>query len=330
MIAKQSINEKVCDGIEEAEILSPPKSYAIIKRKKYINALTCYQEGEAFLVPIGSIDNTELTCEGIIIEGVKATPTMINGFHNDEATNEIMNKLVYIWALYNFFLANYSVIYKSPSRIVKLKYRDILGFMHKNKDDSKLLKETILSLRQVVGVIGDTVLPVIMLVGSDNKYLYIRSPYLGQLIKRLIDDKNYISKNEVDCINRANTYVANSSILGQRNHRAVELVHIIVALMANHYQNDPCISLKKLYSRATILRHVLLRTEKRLKDQELRRVFTLMMEYLHKFTGLKMKYVARASSHNHMSLYIPVWQDLEEDAEDIFFHFAKHTVKNKT
>ena len=174
-----------------------------------------------------------------------------------------------------------------------------------SSDGITFARNIIMSYQTVLGIMGGTknpsIYPVMLYTGydADSNIVTFTSPYMNVLIMRMLyqsvqrdrQGKPKLTTSGKPFMLPTHSYLVKSSIMKEKNKRAVEIVCIIVTLIEQAGDNIPHISAQTIIDRVPDLKDALeTATKPSNKNLILKRAFSKAWELLKTQTGLEKAY----------------------------------------
>lgn len=298
-----------------------PEKVAVPTFKPYQNALSLWQDGNAYLQASINVENLKFQDGKLFFEdptGVMrkiSEVELITNFKTKEPITNI-NGLPLLRAYYSIILQNYlqATAKNEPlPKVATLYLPDLLRYFHYNGEVNDLVIQTIVSkmssFRNVIGVmkivrngkIDYSYYPIFHFGGYDaeTNTIELYSPYLNKVVETIHREaikmnqrtkQPILDKNGQLIHLPANSYLIKPSIVFERNLAAVEFVCIIVQVIEQAGDNTPHIKASTLIYRNPQFEVRLNETEGKYKSQLLHRVFKRTWELLRDQTDLLSTY----------------------------------------
>ena len=319
------------------DVVDMPEKYAIITQQQYQNAMGLFQEGNAYLQPLDTVDGLEYKDGKLYFRGLPASEAELKQYYSDEVPELIDLPLLRVFysIVLNTFLRNLKDG-KPQTPTLSVYLPDLFAFWGRrniNREQTVELIDLIMSYHTLVGVVDGNILPVLLYVGEDREKntLSFMSPYMNRVIEKIYKvsirtDKNgkpKLKKNGEPQTLPVYSYLIKPTIKGERNQKAVEIVHIVTTLIERAGDNEPHISAKTIVERNMQLRYSLQGATPANQNTMLKRAFTKAWELLRKQTDLEKVYPGIELPDPKDPKNIPTMSQLEKTIFT-FKHNGKH------
>jgi len=320
-------------------ISHPPTNYAIITDPKYQYAFCFYQSRQAYLQPCNPNENVTLGDFGLCLNGFPVSADEIKSIY----TNDIptMN-LTLLKVFFNIMLYEYScnpIKNRASPQVIRIYLPELFRYIGKktvSRNEVLSIINEMLRFHQLVGIIDGDILPVMLYMGEEQSTntLSFSSPYIYRVIEKLsaVSIQKETSGTQ-RTIKTAPTnkkpvysYLISPSIYNERNFRAVEIVHIIVALIEQAGNNSPSIKAKTIVERVTSLQDAINKAKPADRNKLLKRTFSKAFELLRTHTDLEKVYTNIQLPDPMDKKNIPTMSKLES-TKYIFTHQGKNKKK---
>lgn len=291
-----------------------PDAYIVPTLNGYQNAVSLYQDGNAYLQPLITTDNLQFRDGKLFFKGriEQISEVELQDLKTKQGIEEINLNLLgsYYGIILNQF---YEKINKKEklSPVIKLAISDLAAYMGKRPNQTKeeieaLIKHT-QSFHNIIGVEHITrngkpdksYWPLLNFEGYDasENSISFSSPYINHIVETIYKqsirrDKNgkakFKSDGKTPLTVASHSYLIKGSIAAERNRDAVQNVVIIVDIIERAGKNTPHFRIQTVIDRNPQLKQRLENSSN--KVQLLRRVFTKTWELLKKQTILTEVY----------------------------------------
>lgn len=293
-----------------------PSNLAIITNDKYKNSLTLQQNGGAYLQPLATTEGLQYDGENLFFQGFPASEATLREINKDKDVPIEAIDLPLLRMFYSIILSDFEQNTKKlgvVNEIVTVYVPDLAAILGKkrnlSKNDITSIIEKTSSFQTIYGVIKDpdrpngigTAVPLLVWMGYDAEFNTIRfaSPYMTRLIKRIYnvsirkDRKGspHLKKDGTPLLEVSHSYLIKSSIVKERNKRAVEIVMVVVTTIEQSGKNTPHLKANTIIERIPQLQRAFNKTKTTSnKNLLLSRTFKKAWELLESQTKLRDKY----------------------------------------
>lgn len=293
-----------------------PSNLAIITNDKYKNSLTLQQNGGAYLQPLATTEGLQYDGENLFFQGFPASEATLREINKDKDVPIEAIDLPLLRMFYSIILSDFEQNTKKlgvVNEIVTVYVPDLAAILGKkrnlSKNDVTSIIEKTSSFQTIYGVIKDpdrpngigTAVPLLVWMGYDAESNTIRfaSPYMTRLIKRIYnvsirkDRKGspHLKKDGTPLLEVSHSYLIKSSIVKERNKRAVEIVMVVVTTIEQSGKNTPHLKANTIIERIPQLQRAFNKTKTTSnKNLLLSRTFKKAWELLESQTKLRDKY----------------------------------------
>lgn len=293
-----------------------PSNLAIITNDKYKNSLTLQQNGGAYLQPLATTEGLQYDGENLFFQGFPASEATLREINKDKDIPIEAIDLPLLRMFYSIILSDFEQNTKKlgvVNEIVTVYVPDLAAILGKkrnlSKNDITSIIEKTSSFQTIYGVIKDpdrpngigTAVPLLVWMGYDAESNTIRfaSPYMTRLIKRIYnvsirkDRKGspHLKKDGTPLLEVSHSYLIKSSIIKERNKRAVEIVMVVVTTIEQSGKNTPHLKANTIIERIPQLQRAFNKTKTTSnKNLLLSRTFKKAWELLESQTKLRDKY----------------------------------------
>ena len=292
-----------------------PSNLAIITNDKYKNSLTLQQNGGAYLQPLATTEGLQYDGENLFFQGFPASEATLREINKDKDVPIEAIDLPLLRMFYSIILSDFEQNTKKlgvVNEIVTVYVPDLAAILGKkrnlSKNDITSIIEKTSSFQTIYGVIKDpdrpngigTAVPLLVWMGYDAETNTIRfaSPYMTRLIKRIYNvsiRKNrkgspQLKKDGTPLLEVSHSYLVKSSIVKERNKRAVEIVIVVVTTIEQSGKNTPHLKASTIINRIPQLKKTYNDTPAKHKNRVLTRAFKKAWELLETQTNLRKKY----------------------------------------
>lgn len=293
-----------------------PSNLAIITNDKYKNSLTLQQNGGAYLQPLATTEGLQYDGENLFFQGFPASEATLREINKDKDVPIEAIDLPLLRMFYSIILSDFEQNTKKlgvVNEIVTVYVPDLAAILGKkrnlSKNDITSIIEKTSSFQTIYGVIKDpdrpngigTAVPLLVWMGYDAESNTIRfaSPYMTRLIKRIYnvsikkDRKGspHLKKDGTPLLEVSHSYLIKSSIVKERNKRAVEIVMVVVTTIEQSGKNTPHLKANTIIERIPQLQRAFNKTKTTSnKNLLLSRTFKKAWELLESQTKLRDKY----------------------------------------
>ena len=293
-----------------------PSNLAIITNDKYKNSLTLQQNGGAYLQPLATTEGLQYDGENLFFQGFPASEATLREINKDKDIPIEAIDLPLLRMFYSIILSDFEQNTKKlgvVNEIVTVYVPDLAAILGKkrnlSKNDITSIIEKTSSFQTIYGVIKDpdrpngigTAVPLLVWMGYDAESNTIRfaSPYMTRLIKRIYnvsirkdrEGSPHLKKDGTPLLEVSHSYLIKSSIVKERNKRAVEIVMVVVTTIEQSGKNTPHLKANTIIERIPQLQRAFNKTKTTSnKNLLLSRTFKKAWELLESQTKLRDKY----------------------------------------
>lgn len=293
-----------------------PSNLAIITNDKYKNSLTLQQNGGAYLQPLATTEGLQYDGENLFFQGFPASEATLREINKDKDVPIEAIDLPLLRMFYSIILSDFEQNTKKlgvVNEVVTVYVPDLAAILGKkrnlSKNDITSIIEKTSSFQTIYGVIKDpdrpngigTAVPLLVWMGYDAESNTIRfaSPYMTRLIKRIYnvsirkDRKGspHLKKDGTPLLEVSHSYLIKSSIVKERNKRAVEIVMVVVTTIEQSGKNTPHLKANTIIERIPQLQRAFNKTKTTSnKNLLISRTFKKAWELLESQTKLRDKY----------------------------------------
>lgn len=293
-----------------------PSRLAVITNAQYNAGLSLTQTGGAYLYPIASTDGLRYDGETLFFKGLPTSEATLKEINKNKDVSIDTIDLPLLRMFYSIILSDFEANSKQlgiVNETVKVYVPDLAALLGKgrniSKNDIKAIIDKTSSFQTIYGIFKDpqktngigTAMPLLVWLGYDENENTIKfaSPYMTELIKRIYNvsirrDENgtpLLKKDGFPQLNASHSYLIKSSIVKERNKRAVEIVMIVVTTIEQAGSFKPHIKARTIIERNQQLKDALDKTETvSNKNILLKRAFSKAWELLDTQTTLREKY----------------------------------------
>ena len=283
-----------------------PKNMPIITNRCLQYAISLNPNGHGYLQPLKPDQDLQVVNGTIRFKGLPATTATLKEIYRNTGLEEF--NLSFLRMMYGIILKRFEETYQigQQEEIITIYFPDFAKRIGKSpntsKGDRRALQENIGAFHNVAGVTETgSVLPVLLFLGyfAETDTFKICSPYLNYVIEQVYKKSIYknragkemLKSNGLPVTKAGHSYAIKSEITKERNHRAVEIVVIIVTVIEQAGNGTPHISAKTIIERNPALLESINNTASVSdKNKKLNRAFTKAFELLRSCTCLKEKY----------------------------------------
>lgn len=294
---------------------SLPSNLAIITNNQYRESLSLRQSGGNYLLPLASTDGLSYDGNNLYFKGLPASEATLREINKDKNIPIESIDLPLLRMFYSIILADFetnarkfgvvneSVIVYVPDLAVLLgKKRNL------SKNDLNSIIEKTASFQTIYGVLKDqkrpngigSALPLLTWMGyhEETNTIQFASPYMTELIRRIYNvsirrDKQGAPKIKKDgslLLEVSHSYLVKSSIVKERNKRAVEIVMVVVTTIEQAGKKVPHLKARTIVERIPQLQEAYEKATVTNKNRVLSRAFKKAWELLETQTSLRKKY----------------------------------------
>lgn len=291
-----------------------PANIALITNSQYKDSLTLRKTGGAYLQPLASTDGLLFDGKTLFFQGFPASEATLKEINKDKEVEIESIDLPLLRMFYSIILSDFENTRQSGevNEVVTVYMPDLASLLGKkrniSKNDIKSIIEKTASFQTIYGVLKDpkrpngigTAVPLLVWMGynEDTNTIRFASPYMTELIKRIYNvsirkNKNgtpLLKKNGTPLLEASHSYLIKSSIVKERNKRAVEIVMIVVATIEQAGNNTAHLKASTIIERIPQLKDAYKQASKTNKNRILARAFKKAWELLNTQTTLKNKY----------------------------------------
>lgn len=299
-------------------ITEAPKAYIIPTMPKYQNSMSLYQEGNAYLQMLKTVDNLQCRDGQLIFNDPRIRNVKLKDLTTMEGIEDI--DLITLKQLYGIIFDQYekSGFCKLPQSIA-VHISILAGRNDPNENEITAIIDKIKSYHNITGVILNgcsSRTPSYYQIlnfeyyDSEHNVIGFNSPYMTYVIKEICEKairkdkkgKPKLKKDGTPLRKPMNSYMI-FDVEHERNRAAVRNVEIIVALIETAGNNTPHIKAKTLIERNVQLAERLQQDKN--PNRLLSRVFKRTWELLRDKTRLKESYKGIALPDPDKKAYIP-------------------------
>lgn len=314
-----------------------PANIAIITNDQYKGGLGLNQTGGAYLYPLATSDGLRYDGKTLFFQGLPTSEATLKEINKDKEVAIDNIDLPLLRMFYSIILMDFmdnSSKLGVVNETVSVYVPDLASLLGKGRNISKLDIKNIIdktsSFQTIYGVIKDpqrpkgigSAVPLLVWMGYDEKTNTIKfaSPYMTQLIKRIYnvsikkDAKGLpiIKKNGEALLDASHSYLIKSSIVKERNKRAVEIVIVVVTTIEQAGKYTPHLKAKTIIERIPQLQESLDKAKTNSdKNKILKRAFTKAWELLGTQTELRTKYPTIELPDPNNPKYIPTMATID-------------------
>ena len=294
-----------------------PLSLALITNAQYRESLSLTEQREgSYLVPsVLSADDMVYDGTTLFIKGCPASEANLREINKDKNVPIEKIDLPLLRMFYSIILSDFmnnAHQFGVVNETVTVYVPDLAELLGKGRNIGKKDVEAIIkkaaSFQTICGVLKDpkrpngigTVLPLLLWQGyyEDSNTIRFQSPYMTELIRRIYDvsirrDKMGIPKLKKDgtpILEASHSYLVKSSIVKERNKRAVEIVMIVVATIEQSGTRVPHLRARTIIERIPQMQEAYVSATQGNKNRVLMRAFKKAWELLETQTKLREKY----------------------------------------
>ena len=319
-------------------ITEAPKAYIIPTMPKYQNSMSLYQEGNAYLQMLKTVDNLQCKDGKLIFNDPRIRNVRLQDLKTMEGIENI--DLITLKQLYGIIFNQYELSgFNNLPQSIAVHVSVLAGRTNPNETEVSAIIDKIKSYHNITGVILDgysTRIPSYYQIlnfeyyDSEHNVIAFNSPYMTYVIKEMCEkaiqkDRKGLPKLKKDGTpyrNPINSYMI-YGVEHERNRAAVRNIEIIVALIETAGDNTPRIKAKTLIERNVQLAERL--KEDTHPNRLLARVFKRTWELLRDKTRLKEFYQGISLPDPKDKTYMPTMATLNTTV----FTF-KHKGKKQT
>lgn len=251
-----------------------PTAVAAVTLSNYDNAISLYENGNAYLAPLPGTDGLKFEDGKMYFEGSLApiSEAQLQNMKTKESISTI--DLPLLRSFYSILLAETQKNQKKLD-IVSLYVPDLAAYLGKprnlNEERIQSIIVDVQKFHNIVGLIktpwGDSIFPVLNFEGYDKETntISFSSPYMNYLINKLQEltvrkdskGKPKLKKNNEPLRLPSHSYAIKSDIVKERNKNAVENVFIIVTTIEQAGNNTPHLAASTIVERNPQLKQAL-------------------------------------------------------------------------
>lgn len=293
---------------QAGDVADIPSYLPVITNRKYQNSISLTEDKTAYLQPIHSAESLVFANGKLLFEGLPMTAARLRRISTNNGIENIDLPLLRVF--YGIILERFSQsICKGNyvEEVVTIYYPDFARRIGKSsnisRSDVEALIGSILRFHTILGVTekGKEILPVLLYIREDrqNNTISFSSPYMTRVIMDVYDASikrdrmglPVMKQNGLPLTAPAYTYLIRSSLAKERNHKAAEIVVIIVRLIEIAGNSTPHIRASTIVDRNCLLSECLNKTERASdKNKVLKRSFAKAFELLITQTRLQEVY----------------------------------------
>lgn len=312
---------------KEGELLAMPANLALPTRKPYEYAISTVENPTAYLQPMIQAVADGLTFENGVLyfRGMEASEANLIQYYDKTPKAVADLDTITLRGLYTATLKAIEQKGRTQEAIEAMardpqflfhsdtfyvpKLLENMGYApNPGKDVVQALVDTLISYTNIMGVMEEQAMgrkfkalyPVMQFRGyvERTNRITFSSPYLNLLVLRVLQaaiqtdghDRPKLKSNGQPFMLPSHTYLVKSSIMKERNKRAVEIVCAIVTLIEQAGDNVPNIKFQTLIDRCPSLKNTLEAASPPNRNIILRRTFTKVWELLRTQTHLTEVY----------------------------------------
>lgn len=285
------------------DIVDVPCRLPVITDCRYQNALT-FSRGGAGLRLLSHAGALKYQSGKLMYKGLPVKSATLDGLCTDEGTDRV--SLALLRALYAVMLAarpSPALENRAPDSRFTFYYPEFArktGKPRTGKHDICEFTRNMGLLQGVIGIVGDSILPVLSFMEHDaakNTFTFA-SPYMEKLIREIYAASLRTDKNGVPLLRKngepqtlpSHSYLVDMAIAKEKNKRAVEIVLVIVALIEQAGNHTPHIRAGTVIERVPLLREGLRGKTAGCRNTILKRAFSKAWELLRDRTFLAEAY----------------------------------------
>lgn len=293
-----------------------PSILAVITNDQYRDGLNLNQTGGAYLQPLVSTNGLSFDGKNLFFKDFPASEATLREINQDKEASIESIDLPLLRMFYSIILTDFETNAKKEgivNEIVTVYVPDLAKMIGKerniSKNDIKSIIDKTASFQTIYGVLKDperpngigTAMPLLVWMGYQEETNTIRfsSPYMTELIRRIYNvsirkDKKgipQISKKGLPLRDASYSYLVKSSIVKERNKKAVEIVIVVVTTIEQAGKHVPHIKARTIIDRVPQLQAAIAKsTSTSNQNLILKRAFTKAWEILETQTKLREKY----------------------------------------
>lgn len=294
---------------------SLPSKLALITNDQYRESLSLQEQRGSYLVPLVSDEDMTYDGKTLFIKDFPASEASLREINKDRDVPIESIDLPLLRMFYSIILEDFMKNAKEfgvVNETVTVYVPDLAKLMGKGRNISKKDIEAIIkkaaSFQTICGVLKDpkrpngigTVLPLLLWSGyfEDTNTIQFKSPYMIELIRRIYDvsirkDKlgnPKLKKDGTPVLEASYSYLVNSSIVKERNKKAVEIVMLVVETIERAGHGTPHLKARTIIKRNAQLQEAYNKATPNNKNRVLSRAFKKAWELLETQTSLRKKY----------------------------------------
>lgn len=293
-----------------------PSILAVITNDQYRDGLNLKQTGRAYLQRLESTDGLRFDGKTLFFKDFPASEATLREINQDKDVSIDSIDLPLLRMFYSIILMDFETNARKDgivNEVVTVYVPDLAQMIGKerniSKNDVKSIIDKTASFQTIYGVLKDperpngigTALPLLVWMGYQEETNTIRfsSPYMTELIRRIYNvsirkDKKglpQISRKGLPLRDASYSYLVKSSIVKERNKKAVEIVIVVVTTIEQAGRHVPHIKAKTIIDRVPQLQAAIAKsTSTSNQNLILKRAFTKAWEILETQTKLREKY----------------------------------------
>lgn len=293
-----------------------PPNLAIITNEQYRDSLSLKQGGGAYLQPLASTDGLMFDGKNLSFQGFPASEATLREINKDKNVEIDSIDLPLLRTFYSIILTDFETNTKKfgvVNEVVTVYVPDLASLLGKkrniSKNDIKTIIEKTSSFQTIYGILKDpnrpngigTAVPLLVWLGykEETNTIQFASPYMTELIRRIYNvsirkNKKGLPKLKKDgspLLEASHSYLIKSSIVKERNKKAVEIVIAVVTTIEQAGNNTPHLKAKTIIKRIPQLQKAYNKaTTTSNKNTVLSRSFKKAWELLETQTNLREKY----------------------------------------
>lgn len=293
------------------------KHISLIIDQDYESGLSLRKSGNAYLTPLFKTDGLNYNADTgkLSFEGLPASEATLEEINRGKIVEIGEFDLPLLRLFYSIILTDFRESFNANREINEsftIYLPDLAELMGKGRnisaEETIAIRNKVGAFQNIYGIIRDpkypkrigSALPLLVSLGYDDTTNTIRfsSPYMLRLIQRLYDVTVRRSKFRLDKKGEPDGFlltehadIINTSIIKERNKRAVEIVFAIVTMIEQSDNINVCITIQDILDRSPQLAEALKKTARTSnKNTLLKRAFLKAYELLEKQTLLKERY----------------------------------------
>ena len=173
------------------DVVEMPEKYAIITQPTYQNAMSFFQDGQAYIQPLTIVDGLEYKDGKLMFHGLPASEADLKEYYTKDIPDMIDLPLMRIFYSIVLNTCLYNIKENRPQTPTLSVYiPDLFAFWGRrtiNREQTEELINKIMSYHTLVGVIDGSILPVLLYVGEDREKntVSFMSPYMNRVIEKI-------------------------------------------------------------------------------------------------------------------------------------------------